>query len=133
MKVDPECRYTKTHEWVRVRGNEAEAGITDYAQSELGDLVYIELPEVGETFEKGEVFATVESVKAASECYLPLSGEIIEVNEELAEHMELVNEDPYGKGWFVRFKPSNLDELDELMTPEEYEEFIAAEAEKGGH
>ena len=133
MKVDERCRYTETHEWVRVEGDLAKAGITDHAQEQLSDIVYVELPEVGETFEKGDVFATVESVKAASDCYMPLSGEITAINEELADSPQLVNEDPYGAAWFVEFTPSDLSELDKLMTPEEYERFVAKEMEKGGH
>ncbi|HIC94707.1 MAG TPA: glycine cleavage system protein GcvH, partial [Anaerolineae bacterium] len=125
MKVDENCRYAETHEWVRVEGDLAVAGITDYAQEQLSDITYVELPVVGEIFEKGEVFATVESVKAAADCYMPLSGEITAVNEELADSPQLVNEDPYGAGWFVEFTPSDLSELDELMTPEEYEKFVA--------
>lgn len=133
IKVDKSCRYTETHEWVRVEGGIATVGITDYAQDQLGDIVYVEMPMVGDTFEKGESFAVAESVKATSDCYMPLSGEITEVNEELTDSPELVNGEPYGKGWFVKFKPSNLDELDELLTPKEYEKHAAAEAEKGGH
>ena len=132
MKVDENCRYAETHEWVRVEGDLAVAGITDYAQEQLSDITYVELPVVGEIFEKGEVFATVESVKAAADCYMRLSGEITAVNEELADSPQLVNEDPYGAGWFVEFTPSDLSELDELMTPEEYEKFVAEEREKGG-
>lgn len=133
IKVDKSCRYTETHEWVRVEGGIATVGITDYAQDQLGDIVYVEMPMVGDTFEKGESFAVAESVKATSDCYLPLSGEITEVNEELTDSPELVNGEPYGKGWFVKCKPSNLDELDKLLTPKEYEKHAAAEAEKGGH
>ncbi len=128
MKVDENCRYAETHEWVRVEDDLAVAGITDYAQEQLSDITYVELPVVGEIFEKGEVFATVESVKAAADCYMPLSGEITAVNEELADSPQLVNEDPYGAGWFVEFAPSNLSELDDLMTPEEYEKFVAEES-----
>ena len=131
MKLDKNCRYTETHEWVRVAGNLAMAGITDHAQSELSDVVYVELPEVGDVFDQGEVFATVESVKAAADVYMPLSGEIVEVNEELSDSPELVNEDPFGEGWFIRFAPSDLSELDDLMTPEEYQEHVAKE--EGGH
>ena len=131
MKLDRNCRYAETHEWVRVEGNLATAGITDYAQSQLSDVVYVELPEVGDVFDKGEVFATVESVKTAADCYMPLSGEITEVNEKLSISPELVNEDPFGEGWFIQFTPNDLSELDELMTPEEYQEHVAKE--EGGH
>ena len=132
MKVDNDCRYAETHEWVRVEGDLATAGITDYAQSQLSDVVYVELPEVGDVFDKGEVFATVESVKTAADCYMPIGGEITEVNEELSSAPALVNEDAFGEGWFVQFTPSDLSELDDLMTPEEYQEHVAKE-EEGGH
>ena len=131
MKIDKDCRYTETHEWVRVAGDLATAGITDYAQSQLSDVVYVELPEVGDVFDQGEVFAAVESVKTAADVYMPLSGEITEVNEELSGSPELVNEDAFGGGWFIQFTPSNLSELDDLMTPEEYQEHVAKE--EGGH
>ena len=133
MKIDKNCRYAETHEWVRVVGDLATAGITDYAQSQLSDVVYVELPEVGDVFDKGEVFATVESVKAAADVYIPMGGEITEVNEELSGSPALVNEDAFGKGWFVQFTPSDLSELDDLMTPEEYQEHVAREEEEGGH
>ena len=131
MKLDKNCRYAETHEWVRVEGKLATTGITDYAQSQLSDVVYVELPEVGDVFDQGEVFATVESIKAAADVYMPLSGEITEVNEELSGSPELVNEDPFGEGWFIRFAPSDLSELDKLMSPEAYQEHVAKE--EGGH
>lgn len=131
MKLDKNCRYAETHEWVRVEGKLATTGITDYAQSQLSDVVYVELPEVGDVFDQGEVFATVESVKTAADVYMPLSGEITEVNEELSASPELVNEDPFGEGWFIRFAPSDLSELDKLMSPEAYQEHVAKE--EGGH
>lgn len=133
ITVDPACRYTQTHEWVRVEGNEAWAGITDYAQQQLSDIVYVELPEEGDAFDKGEVFATVESVKAASDCYMPISGEVLELNGELETSPALVNEDPYGQGWFIKFQPTDLSELDDLMDAEAYEKFAQAELEKGEH
>ncbi len=133
MKIDKNCRYMKTHEWVRVEGDLATAGISDYAQSQLSDVVYVELPEVGDVFDKGEVFATVESVKAAADVYMPIGGEITEVNEELSGSPELVNQDAFGRGWFIQFTPSDLTELDGLMTPEEYQEHLAKEEEEGGH
>jgi glycine cleavage system H protein len=132
MKIDKDCRYAKSHEWVRVDGNEATVGITDYAQQELSDVVYVELPEVGDVFEKGEVFATVESVKAAADVYMPLGGEITEVNEELEDAPQLVNEDPFGAAWFARFTASDLSELDDLMDAEAYEKFVAEEEAEGG-
>ena len=131
MKIDKNCRYMETHEWVRVEGDLATAGITDYAQSQLSDVVYVELPEVGDVFDKGGVFATVESVKTAADCYMPIGGEITEVNEELSGSPEIVNEDAFGQGWFIQFTPSDLSELDDLLTPEEYQEHVAKE--EGGH
>jgi len=133
MKVEQGLLYMESHEWVRLEGDEAVVGISDFAQEELNDVVYVELPEVGDTFAKGDVFGTVESVKAASDVYLPLSGEIIAVNEELEDSPQLVNEDPYGKGWFVRIKVSNPDEAKGLLSAEDYAKFLAEEAEKGGH
>ena len=132
MKLDKNCRYMETHEWVRVEGDLATAGISDYAQSQLSDVVYVELPEVGDVFDQGEVFAVVESAKTAADVYMPISGEITEVNESLASP-QIVNEDPFGEGWFARFTPSDLVELDGLMTPEEYQEHVAKEEEEGGH
>jgi glycine cleavage system H protein len=131
MKLDKNCRYMKTHEWVRVVGNLATAGITDYAQSQLSDVVYVELPEVGDVFDQGEVFAVVESAKTAADVYMPMSGEITEVNEELSGSPDLVNEDAFGEGWLIQFVPSDPSELDGLLTPEEYEEHVAKE--EGGH
>jgi len=132
MKIDKNCRYMKTHEWVRVVGNLATAGITDYAQSQLSDVVYVELPEVGDVFDLGEVFAVVESAKTAADVYMPISGEITEINEALSSP-QLVNDDPFGEGWFVQFTPSDLSELDALLTPEQYQEHVAAEEKEGGH
>jgi glycine cleavage system H protein len=131
MKLDKNCRYMKTHEWVRVVGNLATAGITDYAQSQLSDVVYVELPEVDDEFDRGEVFAVVESAKTAADVYMPMSGEITEVNEELSGSPDLVNEDAFGEGWLIQFVPSDPSELDGLLTPEEYEEHVAKE--EGGH
>ena len=131
MQLDKNCRYAETHEWVRVEGDLATAGITDYAQSQLSDVVYVELPEVGDVFDQGEVFATVESVKAAADVYMPMGGEITEVNEELSGSPELVNQDAFGEGWFIQFTPSDLSELDDLMTPEGYQEHVAQG--EGGH
>lgn len=133
MKVEQGLLYMESHEWVRLEGDEATVGISDFAQSELNDVVYVELPAVGDTFAKGDVFATVESVKAASGVYLPLSGEIIAVNEDLEDSPQLVNEDPYGKGWFVRIKVSNPDEAKTLLDADAYAKFLAEEAQKGGH
>lgn len=127
MKLDPEARYSETHEWVRWHDEELVCGITDHAQESLSDIVYVELPEVGDRFDKGDVFGVVESVKAASDLYMPVGGEITAVNEELEDAPELVNKDPYGKGWMIRFIPSDPAELDELMDADAYEEFISEE------
>jgi glycine cleavage system H protein len=119
-----DCRYSKEHEWVRVEGRSATVGITDYAQGQLGDIVYVELPPPGEILTQFEPFGVVESVKAASDLYAPLSGEVLEVNEELSDHPQFVNEDPYGKGWMMKIKPSDTSELDNLLTAEEYEGYL---------
>jgi glycine cleavage system H protein len=124
MKVDPGFKYHEEHEWVRVEGDEAVIGISDYAQDQLSDVVYVELPEVGDTFEQGEVFAVVESVKAASDVYMPVSGEILEMNEILEDSPELVNQDPYGEAWFVRVAMTDSSELDGLMDAEGYKAYL---------
>jgi glycine cleavage system H protein len=124
MKFDPGCKYSEDHEWIRVEGDEGVVGISDYAQDQLSDVVYVELPEVGETFEQGDLFATVESVKAASDVYLPVAGEILALNEELEDSPELVNQDPYGEAWFVRIAISDPAELEELMSADAYKAFV---------
>ena len=125
-------RYLATHEWVKLEGDEAVAGISDYAQHELSDVVYVELPEVGDTFAQNETFAVVESVKAASDVYMPMSGEILAANKELEDSPQLVNEDSFGAGWFVRFRPSKPEEYESLMDAEAYEKHCQEEAEKEG-
>jgi glycine cleavage system H protein len=120
--------YTKDHEWVRTKGNEASVGITDHAQHQLGDVVYVELPKVGDKFEASEPFGSVESVKAVSEIYMPLAGSVIEVNESLNDAPEQVNEDPYGDGWMIRIKIDNPAQVDALLTAIEYEDYIKEEA-----
>lgn len=132
MKYPKKLKYTREHEWVLVEGNEATVGVTDYAQHELGEVVYVELPKVGETVTKDEEFGTVESVKAASPIYAPVSGDVLEVNSDLAERPETVNDDPYGDAWLIRIEMSDPSELDDLMTAEEYKDFIAEEAEESG-
>ena len=132
MKIDEDCRYAKSHEWVRVDGDEATVGITDHAQEQLSDVVYVELPEIGDAFEKGEVFATVESVKAAADVYMPMGGQITEINEELEDAPQLVNEDAFGAAWFAKFTASDLSELDDLMDAEAYERSVAEEEAEGG-
>ena len=129
MKVDPDLLYSQDHEWVRVEGEEAVLGISDYAQDQLSDVVYVELPEEGDAFEKGDVFAVVESVKTASDVYTPVSGEILEINEALEDSPELVNQDPYGEAWFVRITLQDSGELDELMDAEAYKTFVAEQEE----
>jgi glycine cleavage system H protein len=124
MELDLDCLYSEEHEWIRVEGDEGVVGISDYAQDALSDVVYVELPEVGDTFEKDEVFATVESVKAASDVYLPVGGEILEINEALEDEPELVNKDPYGQAWLVRISIADATELDELMDAEGYRAFV---------
>ena len=116
--------YTKDHEWIFVQGDIGIIGITDYAQHELGDVVYVDLPEVGDTFEANEPFGSVESVKAVSEIFCPLSGEIVEVNTKLEDKPELINESPHQKAWMIKLRITNLDELKELLSAEEYEEYI---------
>jgi glycine cleavage system H protein len=116
--------YTKDHEWVNVQGDVATVGITEYAQRELGDVVYVDLPEVGDTFEASEPFGSVESVKAVSEVFCPLAGEVIEVNGKLEQTPELVNQSPHQKAWMIKLRVGNTDELDELLSAEEYEEYL---------
>jgi glycine cleavage system H protein len=117
-------RYTKDHEYIRVEGNAGIVGISDYAQSQLGDVVFVELPSVGKTLSKGDEAAVVESVKAASEVYAPVSGEVVEVNSDLEASPGTVNEDPAGRGWFMKIRLTDPDELDGLMTEEQYQEFV---------
>lgn len=114
-------KYTKEHEWVKLDGDLATLGITDYAQEQLGDIVYVELPQPGDTLSQFEPLGIIESVKAASDLYAPISGEVVAVNEELADRPELVNEDPHGDGWMLKVRPSDESEMDALMTAEEYE------------
>ncbi|REH74453.1 glycine cleavage system protein GcvH [Staphylococcus felis] len=124
MAVPNELKYSKEHEWVKVDGNAALIGITDFAQSELGDIVFVELPEVDDEVSEGETFGSVESVKTVSELYSPVSGKIIEVNEDLEDEPEAVNESPYEKAWMVKVELSDESELDALMDAAAYEEMI---------
>lgn len=126
MNVPQNLKYTKDHEWIRVEGGEAVVGVTDFAQSQLGDVVYVEIETLGETIEKEEVFGTIEAVKTVSDLFMPVSGEIIAVNENLASAAEIVNKDPYGDGWMVRIKIVDPSQLDELLTPEQYKNLIDA-------
>lgn len=119
-KINDDLLYTRDDEWVRVEGEEAVVGISDYAQNSLSDIVYLELPSVGDRFGKGDSFGVVESVKAAADLYMPVSGEVIAVNEALVDRPELVNEDPYGEAWMVRVRLDDSSELDELMDADAY-------------
>ena len=125
--VPDNLHYSKDHEWVRVENGVAVIGITDHAQEQLGDVVYVELPKPGESFSAHESFGSVESVKAVSEIFTPLSGEIAEVNESLADEPEKVNKDPYGDGWMIKVKMGTPGEIDSLLTAAEYEDFTKAE------
>jgi glycine cleavage system H protein len=127
MKIDPNVRYSKEHEWVRKENELFVYGITDHAQDQLSDIVYVELPEVGDTFDAGETIGVLESVKAAADIYLPIAGEIVEVNESLPDTPELLNSDPFGEGWLVKFSASNSADYDQLLSPEDYEKFAGAE------
>jgi len=122
--------YTEKHHWVKVEDKRARIGITDYAQKRLKEIVYVELPEVGEELVKGESYGTVESMKAAEDLYAPLSGKVVEVNEEAVSDTSLINEDPYGNGWLLVIELSNPEEVKELLTPEQYTEIIKREIEK---
>ena len=121
MQFPENLRYTSEHEWIRVEGEEAFVGITDYAQSELGEIVFIDVPTVGETVGQGEVFGSIEAVKTVSDLNMPVTGEVLELNEELDAAPELVNNDPYGKGWIIRIAVKDASELDKLMDAAAYE------------
>jgi len=127
--IPDDLHYSKDHEWVRVDGNIAIVGITDYAQDSLGDVVYVELPKTGDEFAANESFGSVESVKAVSEVFSPVSGEIVGTNETLADAPEKVNTDPYGDGWMIRVEMSNAGEVDSMLTAAEYEDFTKAGTE----
>lgn len=124
MKLDEKAKYTKTHEWARIEDDVIVIGISDFAQGLLKDIVYVELPTEGTTFQKGDKTADIESVKAVEELKTPVAGEIVAVNSVLEDSAESINEDPFGEGWFIKIKPSNPAELDELMSPEEYEKYV---------
>ena len=124
LKFPENIRYTKDHEWARLEGDIVIAGISDYAQDQLGDVVYVELPPVGDRFENGEVFGTVESVKAVSELFMPIAGEVVAVNAGLADMPDVVNSDPYGAGWMIHIKPSDSAYMETLMTREAYLEML---------
>lgn len=125
MNFPTDVKYTKDHEWIRVDGDVAYVGITYYAQSELGEIVYVDITTEGETVNKEEVFGTIEAVKTVSDLFMPVTGEVLEVNPELEDAPQLVNEDAYGKGWIIKVNVSDAAELDELLSAAEYEQLIA--------
>ncbi len=126
MNIPSELKYTKDHEWINIEGDIATIGITDFAQGELGDIVYVEVETVDETLEVEEIFGTVEAVKTVSDLFLPLSGEIIEFNESLEDEPEKVNSDPYGDGWMIKLKCSDLSEVENLMSADDYKALVGA-------
>ena len=126
MEIKPELKYTKDHEWILIEGDSATIGITDYAQGELGDIVYVEIESLGEQLDKEEIFGSVEAVKTVSDLFLPVSGEITEMNEGLEDNPELINDDPYGKGWIIKMKISDQNELGDLLSADAYKELIGA-------
>ena len=126
MNIPSDLKYTKDHEWVKIDGDIATVGITDFAQGELGDIVYVEVETLDETLDAEEVFGTVEAVKTVSDLFLPLSGEITEFNESLEDEPEKVNSDPYGEGWMVKIKVSDASEIDNLLSAEDYKALISA-------
>ncbi len=126
MNIPADLKYTEDHEWVRIEGDVAVVGITDFAQSELGDVVFVEIETEGEELDKGETFGTVEAVKTVSDLFMPVGGEVIEFNETLADEPELVNKDAYGKGWMIKIKMGDTSEADTLMSAEEYQKMIEA-------
>ncbi len=127
MNLPEDLKYTKDHEWLKVEADgTATVGITDYAQNELGDIVFVEVNTVGEQLSKGDTLATVEAVKTVADVYMPVDGEVLEANSELDDTPELINQDPYGKGWIVKIKISDMSQVDELMTAQQYKEFINA-------
>lgn len=126
MNIPAELKYTKDHEWVRVEGDVAVVGVTDYAQGELGDIVYIEIETEGDNLNQEEVFGTVEAVKTVSDLFMPISGEIVEVNSSLSDAPETVNTDPYGNGWMIKIKISDKSQLDELLSADDYKAEVGA-------
>ncbi|MFO8022359.1 MAG: glycine cleavage system protein GcvH [Perlabentimonas sp.] len=124
MNIPTDLKYTKDHEWIKVEGNVATVGVTDFAQSQLGDVVFVEIETEGETLDKEEVFGTIEAVKTVSDMFMPVSGKIVAVNEQLADTPEVVNKDPYGDGWMIKIELSNESEVDELLTADKYKETV---------
>lgn len=121
MNIPSDLKYTKDHEWIRVEGNEATVGITLFAQSQLGEVVFVEIETLGETLEREEVYGTIEAVKTVSDMFMPVTGKIIQVNEKLADTPEIVNSDPYGEGWMIRIEIANPAQLKDLLSAEQYE------------
>jgi glycine cleavage system H protein len=126
MNIPENIKYTKDHEWIRVEGDTSYVGITDYAQAELGDIVFIEVETLGEHLQQGDVFGTIEAVKTVSDLFLPVSGEIVEINSALQDSPDLVNKDPFGKGWIIKVKTDDVAELSSLLTPSQYKELVGA-------
>ena len=124
MEIKPNLKYTKDHEWISIDGDDATIGITDYAQGELGDIVYAEIESIGDSLKKEEIFGSVEAVKTVSDLFIPVSGEITEMNENLEDNPELINDDPYGDGWIIKMKINDSSELNDLLSPEEYKELV---------
>lgn len=126
MNIPANLKYTKDHEWIKVEGNEAVVGITDFAQGQLGDVVFVEIETEGETLEMEEVFGTIEAVKTVSDMFMPVSGKVVAVNEKLADTPEVVNKDPYGDGWMIRIELTDASQLDDLLTADQYKEIANA-------
>jgi glycine cleavage system H protein len=127
MEFPQELKYSKEHEWLKIDGNTVTIGITDYAQDSLGDVVYVELPQEGTAMVKGETFGVIESVKAVSDLYSPVSGNIVEVNDSIIDNPDVVNEEPYGDAWMLKVELSSAEELDELLSPEDYKQYVEEE------
>ncbi len=126
MNIPENLKYTKDHEWLKVEGEYGYVGITDFAQNELGDIVFIEIETIGETLKKGESFGTIEAVKTVSDIFMPVGGEILEMNSDIESSPELVNKDPYGKGWMIRIRITDPSEIDELLGPDAYRDLVGA-------
>jgi glycine cleavage system H protein len=126
MNFPSELKYTKDHEWVKINGSEATIGITDFAQRELGDIVYVDINTIGETIDREAVFGTVEAVKTVSDLFMPLSGEVLEMNKDIDSAPESVNNDPYGKGWMIKIKITNASEVNDLLSADDYKKLIGA-------
>ncbi len=129
MNLPEDLKYSKEHEWVRISGNVVTVGISDYAQDQLGEIVFVELPAEGEEFSKGDAFGVVESVKSVNDIYAPVTGTVMEINDPVVDSPEIVNEDPYGEGWLIKFEVSDPKELKELMSAKEYEKYLKEESE----